>query len=116
MSQGIKRRDFMKLVAASSGAFVLAPWGLVPIPEGSLGPEEKAFAQTSPFPRAQTVLIRILTGRVGTPDDFNQWVGWKSPDRGMQNLADEPLWSVDFASGKIINGVADGDAKYTPDF
>jgi hypothetical protein len=50
-----------------------------------------------------------LTGRVGTPDNFNLWVGWKWQDRGMQNLADEPLWSVDFATGEIINGVADGD-------
>ena len=34
----------------------------------------------------------------------------------MQNLADEPLWSVDFATGKIINGAADGDPKYNADF
>lgn len=68
------------------------------------------------FPRRDTLVARILTGRVGTPDNFNQWVGWKWQDRGMQNLADEPLWSVDFASGKIINGTADGDPKYSPDF
>ncbi len=116
MSQGINRRDFMKLVAASSGAFVLGPRGLLPLPEGSVGTEEKALAQLGPFPRSQTVIARILTGGVGTPDDFNQWIGWKSPDRGLQNLADEPLWSVDFATGKIINGVAAGDAKYNSDF
>jgi peptide/nickel transport system substrate-binding protein len=34
----------------------------------------------------------------------------------LQNLADEPLWSVDFATGNIINGLADGDAKYNADF
>ena len=68
------------------------------------------------FPRRETFVARILTGRVGTPDNFNQWVGWKWQDRGMQNLADEPLWSVDFATGKIITGTADGDPKYTPDF
>ncbi len=68
------------------------------------------------FPRRETFIARILTGRVGTPDNFNQWVGWKWQDRGMQNLADEPLWSVDFATGKIINGVADGDPKYSTDF
>jgi peptide/nickel transport system substrate-binding protein len=68
------------------------------------------------FPRRETFIARILTGRVGTPDNFNQWVGWKWQDRGMQNLADEPLWTVDFATGKIINGAADGDPKYSADF
>ena len=47
---------------------------------------------------------------------MNLWVGWKWQDRGLQNLADEPLWSVDFATGNIINGLADGDAKYNADF
>jgi peptide/nickel transport system substrate-binding protein len=37
--------------------------------------------------------------------NFNEWVGWKWRDRGMQNLANEPLWSVDFATGEIINGL-----------
>ncbi len=68
------------------------------------------------FPRRETVIVRQLTGRVGTPDNMNLWVGWKWQDRGLQNLADEPFWSVDFATGKIINGLADGDAKYNADF
>ena len=68
------------------------------------------------FPRRDTFIAKILTGRVGTPDNFNIWVGWKWSDRGIQNLLCEPLWSVDFATGKIINGVADGDAKYNADF
>jgi len=68
------------------------------------------------FPRRETFIARILTGRVGSPDNFNLHVGWKWQDRGIQNLADEPLWTVDFATGKIINGLADGDAKYSPDF
>ena len=68
------------------------------------------------FPRRETLIARQLTGRVGTPDNFNQWVGWKWQDRGIQNLADEPLWSVDFATGEIINGSADGDPKYNEDF
>src|SRR5258708_4825622 len=117
MSQGINRRDFMKLLTAGTGSFMLAPWGLVPIPEKAVGTSTgKAAQELGAFPRPETVIIRQLTGRVGSPDDFNQWVGWKWQDRGMQNLADEPLWSVDFATGKIINGVADGDPKYTPDF
>src|SRR5579859_579018 len=117
MSREISRREFIKALSVGTGAFMLAPSGLVPLSEKTTGTTEKNLAeQLGAFPRAQTVIIRQLTGRVGSPDDFNQWVGWKWPDRGMQNLADEPLWSVDFATGKIIDGVADGDPKYTPDF
>ncbi|MBN1995863.1 MAG: ABC transporter substrate-binding protein [Anaerolineae bacterium] len=68
------------------------------------------------LPRNETVIADILTGRVGTPGNFNDWVGWKWRDRGMQNLAWEPLWLVDFATGKIINGLADGDPIYSDDF
>ena len=68
------------------------------------------------LPRSETLIASILTGRVGTPGNFNEWVGWKNRDRGMQTLANEPLWSVDFATGKIINGSASGDPKYNSDF
>lgn len=68
------------------------------------------------LPRSETLIADILTGRVGSPSNFNFWVGWKWQDRGMQNLANEPLWSVDFATGEIINGSASGDPKYNADF
>ncbi len=118
MSQGINRRDFLKLMTASTGAFMLAPSGLVPAPAQIINnpTKGKLFQELGAFPRAETVIIRQLTGRVGSPDNFNQWVGWKWQDRGIQNLADESLWAVDFATGKIINGSADGDPKYSPDF
>src|SRR5690554_984447 len=74
------------------------------------------FAQTSGFPREETLIVNMLTGRVGTPSNFNEWVGWRWRDRGMQNLANEPLWSVDFATGNIINGLASGDPIYNEDF
>jgi peptide/nickel transport system substrate-binding protein len=81
-------------------------------------PVEKAEAADvlGVLPRSETLVADILTGRVGTPGNFNEWVGWKWRDRGMQTLANEPLWSVDFATGKIINGLADGDPKYNEDF
>ncbi|MBN1452978.1 MAG: ABC transporter substrate-binding protein, partial [Anaerolineales bacterium] len=111
MSQEISRRDFMKLITTTgTGLFVLGPMGLMPLPDGP------AAQVGGTFPREETLIARILTGRVGTPDNFNQWVGWKNQDRGMQNLADEPLWSVDFATGNIINGVAAGDPVYNEDF
>jgi peptide/nickel transport system substrate-binding protein len=68
------------------------------------------------LPRSETLIADILTGRVGTPGNFNEWVGWKWRDRGMQNLANEPLWSVDFATGTITNGLADGDPAYSDNF
>ena len=76
------------------------------------------WAQGAPggLPRNETLIVGMLTGRVGNPGNFNEWVGWKWRDRGMQNLANEPLWSVDFATGKIINGLAAGDPIYNDDF
>jgi peptide/nickel transport system substrate-binding protein len=68
------------------------------------------------LPRNETLIADILTGRVGSPTNFNEWVGWKWRDRGMQNLANEPLWSVDFATGEIIPGLAAGDPDYNDDF
>ena len=79
-------------------------------------PAEKAAADVLGLPRNETFIAGILTGRVGSPSNFNEWVGWKWRDRGMQNLANEPLWSVDFATGKIINGLAAGDPVYNEDF
>ncbi len=116
MSQEINRRSFLKLLTAGTGSFLLGPMGLVRLPEELVASNEAFLAQMGTFPREQTLIARILTGRVGTPDNFNQWVGWKWQDRGLQNLADEPLWSVDFATGKIINGVASGDPTYSEDF
>jgi peptide/nickel transport system substrate-binding protein len=78
--------------------------------------KEEAPAVLGTFPRSETLIARILTGRAGTPDNFNEWVGWKNRDRGMQNLANEPFWSVDFATGDIINGLAEGDPTYNADF
>lgn len=68
------------------------------------------------LPRNETLIADILTGRVGTPDNFNDWVGWKNRDRGIQQLAFEPLWTIDFATGEIINSMATGDPEYNEDF
>jgi ABC-type transport system substrate-binding protein len=68
------------------------------------------------LPRSETFIAGILTGHIGAPGNFNEWVGWKWRDRGMQNLANEPLWSVDFATGEIINGLAAGDPVYNEEF
>ncbi len=114
MSNEINRRDFMKMVTAGTGTFLLASNGLIPIPGGIVAAQDASLPGT--FPRNETLIARILTGRVGTPDNFNLWSGWRNQDRGIQNLADEPLWSVDFATGNIINGLASGDPTYNEDF
>jgi len=88
---------------------------VTPTPAPTQTPEAVADVLGT-FPRRETLIARILTGRVGSPDNFNLWVGWKWQDRGIQNLADEPFWSVDFATGNIINGQADGDPVYNADF
>ncbi len=77
---------------------------------------EEAPAVLGVLPRSQTLIAAQLTGRVGGPDNFNEWVGWKWRDRGMQQLMNEPLWSIDFASGEIIPGLAAGDPAYNADF
>lgn len=79
-------------------------------------PRAEAPLVQGELPREETLIVGILTGRVGSPSNFNEWVGWKSRDRGMQNLANEPLWSVDFATGKIIPGLASGDPVYNAEF
>lgn len=113
MSKEISRRDFIKMVTAGAGTIMLTSQGLL-IPQGMVAAQDAALPGT--FPREKTLIARILTGRVGSPDNFNEWVGWKWRDRGMQNLGNEPLWSVDFATGNIINGLAAGDPIYSEDF
>lgn len=68
------------------------------------------------LPRSETLICDVLTGRDSNPSNFNDYVGWDWRDRGPQTLANEPLWSVDFATGKIINGSSDADPKYNADF
>ncbi|HAF70210.1 TPA: peptide ABC transporter substrate-binding protein [Candidatus Acetothermia bacterium] len=76
-----------------------------------------AFSQLAPgLPREETLIVNQLTGRTGAPDNFNEWVGWKWRDRGMQQLMNEPLWSIDFASGEVINGLASAPPEYNDDF
>ena len=91
---------------------VEVPVEVTPTPE----PREAAPPVLGTLPREQTLILGQLTGRVGTPSNFNEWVGWKSRDRGMQQLANEPLWSIDFATGEIIPGLASGDPIYNEDF
>jgi len=81
-------------------------------------PVEKVEAEAvlGVLPRSETLIADKLTGRIGSPSNFNSWQGWKWRDRGTQQLTNEPLWSVDFATGEIIPGLASGDPSYNEDF
>jgi peptide/nickel transport system substrate-binding protein len=68
------------------------------------------------FPRRETLFAQMLTGRAGTPDNFNEWVGWKNRDRGMAQLMNEPLWTIEYAVGEVINSLAAGPPEYSEDF
>ncbi|HSV32325.1 MAG TPA: ABC transporter substrate-binding protein [Atribacteraceae bacterium] len=75
-----------------------------------------AFAQLpGGIPREETLIVDKLTGRAGMPDNFNLWAGWRNQDRGLQQLLLEPLWTVDYATGEIIPGLADGPPVYSED-
>ena len=109
-------RRFVFLVSALLVVGMLAFAG-----GGNEAAESSASAGTTEtiqggLPRNETVIAAMLTGRVGSPNNFNEWVGWKNRDRGTQQLVNEPLWSVDFATGNIIPGLAAGDAIYNDDF
>ena len=67
-------------------------------------------------PRHETFIANQLTGRVGTPGNFNLWAGWRWQDRGIQNLLLEPLWCVEYATGEIINALAAKPPIYNSDF
>jgi peptide/nickel transport system substrate-binding protein len=76
-----------------------------------------AFAQLpAGVPRNETLIVDQLTGRVGTPSNFNLWAGWRWQDRGLQQLVHEPLWTVDYAIGEIIPGLAAEMPIYNEDF
>lgn len=68
------------------------------------------------FPRSETLYADMVTGRVTSAGNFNEWVGWKNRDRGMQQLMNESLWTSDFINGKGIAGLATGPAEYNEDF
>ena len=75
MSQGISRRDFIKLVTAGTGTFVLTSSGLVPVPEELAGLSEALAAQAGTFPREETLITRILIGRSRSHGGFGKGRG-----------------------------------------
>ena len=98
MSQKLNRRDFIKLLTAGTGGLVIVactPETITVVETKEVIKEVTATAAPQvqaqvadvlgAFPRRETLIVRMLTGRVGTPDNMNLWVGWKNQDRGLQN-------------------------------
>jgi len=77
-----------------------------------------SFGQLSEdIPREETLIADVLSGRVGTPGNFNVFTtAWRNPDRGMQQLVLEPLWIVDPTTGEVINALAKEGPIYNEDF
>ncbi|MGQ9622184.1 MAG: ABC transporter substrate-binding protein [Candidatus Caldatribacteriaceae bacterium] len=98
----MKSRLGIVVLVISGGLFLFAAFASAQLPAG--------------IPREETLIVDQLTGRVGTPSNFNLWAGWRWQDRGLQQLCMEPLWTVDYATGEIIPGLAAELPKYNEDF
>lgn len=83
-----------------------------------MGFAQTGFAQLAEdIPREKTFIADVLTGRVGTPANFNVFTtAWRNPDRGVQQLMLEPLWLVDYVTGEVINALAAEGPIYNEDF
>jgi len=74
-------------------------------------------AQLPPgIPREETLIFDQLSSRSAMPGNFNEWAGWRWRDRGTAQLMNEPLWTVDYATGEIIPGLAADLPIYNEDF
>ena len=82
-----------------------------------MGFAQAGFAQLAEdIPREKTFIADVLTGRVGTPANFNVFTtAWRNPDRGVQQLMLEPLWLVDYVTGEVINALAAEGPIYNED-
>lgn len=67
-------------------------------------------------PRNETLIVDILTGKVGNPGNFNFWATWVGNDKGLQQLVIDPLWMADYVTGEIINVLASENPIYNEDF
>jgi peptide/nickel transport system substrate-binding protein len=85
---------------------------------GSEGAAGGAGATTSigNLPRAETLIVDILTGKNATPGNFNLWAGWVGNDKGLQQLVADPLWTVEYTLGQNVPTLAAEAPIYNADF
>jgi len=84
---------------------------------GSGGEQGEGPAELEDISRSDTFIVDVLSGRVGTPGNFNVWAQtWRNPDRGVQQVMLEPLWMVEYVTGEVINALAAEGPQYNEDF
>ncbi|MFA7057997.1 MAG: ABC transporter substrate-binding protein [Candidatus Cloacimonadales bacterium] len=73
------------------------------------------FSQLVELPREKTV---IVSGpRASSPSNFNVFVTtWRDPNRGIQQVMLEPLWTMEPARGEVVNSLAAEKPIYNEDF
>ncbi|HOA99846.1 MAG TPA: ABC transporter substrate-binding protein, partial [Candidatus Atribacteria bacterium] len=76
-----------------------------------------SFAQVLPeIPRAETLIVDILHGRIGNPGNFNVWIPGSQAGHGLQQMLMDALWYVDPQTGEWINALAAEEPEYNEDF
>ena len=83
-----------------------------------IGFTQIGFAQLSEdTPREETLITDVLGGRARNPGKFNAFVATGiTSDRGIQQLMLEPLWTIEPATGEVINSLAAEGPIYNEDF
>lgn len=83
-----------------------------------IGFAQIGFAQLSEdTPREETLITDVLGGRARNPGKFNAFVATGiTSDRGIQQLMLEPLWTIEPATGEVINSLAAEGPIYNEDF
>lgn len=94
------------------GVFAFAGGGK----EGAAGGGGGATTSIGNLPRAETLIVDILTGKNSTPGNFNLWAGWVGNDKGMQQLVADPLWTVEYTIGQNVPTLAAEAPIYNADF
>ena len=74
------------------------------------------FTASAVTPRSETLIVNFLSGPDWNPGGFNRWVGWANWDKGLQNILNEALWTVDYVTGEEINTLAKEAPIYNDDF
>jgi len=76
------------------------------------------LAQVLPpgIPRAETLIVDSIHGRLVDPTQANMWVPGTQIGSGLNNLVMDNLWYVDHGTGEFINALAADTPKYSDDF
>lgn len=80
------------------------------------GSAPAAVTSIGGYPRSETLIVDVLTGKNATPGNFNMWAGWVGNDKGLQQLVADPLWVVEYTLGQNVPTLAAEAPIYNKDF